>query len=347
MSVINKVGKSPGTLLHVGERKAHALRIRVMDYDPSGLQELEVTNIEDCFPFRSTASVTWINIDGLHEVELFDALGRHFDIHPLTLEDILNTHQRPKLEEFEDYLFLIMRMLSQRDGVLQDEQLSVILGRNFVISFQEREGDVLDPLRERIRNGKGRIRRLGPDYLAYALVDVLVDNYFLVLEGMGDQIEHLEDSLVLNPTPEQMEQIYAMRTRMILLRKSVWPLREVISRLERIDSDLIQETTSVFLRDVYDHTIQVIDTIETYRDMTSGMLDLYLSSVSNRMNEIMKVLTIIGSIFIPLTFVAGIYGMNFDNMPELKTEYGYYITIGAMVVVAVSMFLYFRRKKWI
>ncbi len=347
MSAYKKIGSSPGTLVHVGRQKVEKARIHVMDYDPDGLREVELQNVEECFPFRETATVTWINVDGLHQIDVIEALGRHFDIHSLTLEDILHTMQRPKLEEFEDYIFVVLRMLTEKNGDLEDEQISMILGRNFVISFQERSGDVLEPLRERIRHGKGRVRKLGPDYLAYALIDVLVDNYFVVLEKLGDQIELLEAELVSDPTPSSMEQIYAMRTKMIMLRKSVWPLREVISRLERLGSDLIRDSTAVFLRDVYDHTIQVIDTVETYRDMTSGMLDLYLSSISNRMNEIMKMLTIIGSIFIPMTFVAGIYGMNFDYMPELKMHYGYFFAWGLMVAIAGSMFLFFRRKNWI
>lgn len=346
MSVRRIIGSSPGTLIHIGEQKTDAARISVIDYDPTSLRELEVDDVKECFQFRETATVTWINVDGLHQVKVIEELGRNFNIHPLTQEDVLHTHQRPKLEEYDEYLFIVLRMLSGSDG-FQDEQLSIVLGANFVFSFQERVGDVLDPLRERIRSGKGRIRKMGADYLAYALVDLLVDHYFLVLEKLGDEIEKLEGVVVTDPTPTTMAQLYEMRSRLILMRKSVWPLREVISRMERLESPLIKKGTAVFLRDVYDHTIQVIDTVETFRDMSSSMLDLYLSSVSNRTNEVMKVLTIIGSVFIPLTFVAGVYGMNFDHMPELRTRYGYFAVLFLMALIAGCMFSFFKRRKWI
>jgi magnesium transporter len=344
-----KVGLSPGTLVHIGEKKVEKVRITVIDYDAEQFQEKETKTIEECFPFKDTPTVTWINIDGLHEVEIIEKIGKHFAIHPLIQEDILHTGQRPKMEDMESYIFVVARMLVYNDetGEIESEQVSLILGANYVISFQEKVGDIFDPVRERIRNGRGRIRRMKADYLAYALVDTLVDNYFIILENLGEKIEGMEDELVANPTPETLQTIHILKREMIFLRKSVWPLREVISSLERGESSLIYESTGMYFRDVYDHTIQVMDTVETYRDMVSGMLDTYLSSLSNRMNEVMKVLTIIATIFIPLTFVAGIYGMNFEFMPELKWHWGYFAALGLMVVIFIGMVFYFRRKRWL
>jgi len=344
-----KAGLAPGTLVHIGEKKVGKVRIRVIDYDAEQFQEKEVKTIDECFSFKDTPTVTWINIDGLHEVEIIEKIGNHFSIHPLIQEDILHTGQRPKMEDMESYIFVVAKMLFYDDetGEIESEQVSLILGLNFVISFQEREGDIFDPVRERIRKGKGRIRRMKADYLAYALADTLVDNYFVILEKLGEKIEGMEDELVTNPTPETLQTIHILKREMIFLRKSVWPLREVISSLERGESSLIDASTGIYFRDVYDHTIQVIDTVETLRDMVTGMLDVYLSSVSNRMNEVMKVLTIIATIFIPLTFVAGIYGMNFEFMPELKWHWGYFAALFVMVIIVVSMVFYFRRKRWL
>ncbi len=350
-----KSGLPPGSLVHVGKRSDEEVRITLIDYDKDNLHEKEVENIEECFPFREKPTVTWINIDGLHDVELIEKLGKHFNLHPLLLEDILNTDQRPKVEDFDDYLFFVLKMLSYdiKDNEMKTEQVSFILGPNYVISFQESVGDVFDPVRERIRNGKGRIRKAGSDYLAYALLDAVVDSYFVILEEVGEKIEDMEEELVSNPTTETLHEIHKLKREMIILRRSVWPLRELVSGMERAGSSLIHKDTEIYLRDVYDHTIQVIDTIETYRDMISGMLDIYLSSVSNRMNEVMKVLTIIATIFIPLTFIAGIYGMNFNpqssplNMPELNWYYGYPAIWTVMFLIGLLLFLYFRRKKWL
>jgi magnesium transporter len=348
--VSRKIGLSPGALVHVGKKKIEKVRIRLIDYDEVQLQEKEPKTIEDCFPFKDLPTVTWVNIDGLHDIEIMEKIGKHFGLHPLVLEDILNTEQRPKLEDFDDYIFVVLKMLhyDESEGEIRAEQISIILGSNFVLSFQERVGDIFNPLRERIRNAKGRVRKMGPDYLAYGLLDAIVDNYFVVLEKLGEQIEGMEEELVTNPTPETLQKIHNLKREMIFLRKSVWPLREVVSRLERGESPLIKEATGIYLRDVYDHTIQVIDTIETYRDMLSGMLDIYLSSISNRMNQVMKVLTIIATIFIPLTFVAGIYGMNFEYMPELKWHWFYPKAFWlVMLGVAALMLVYFRRKRWL
>jgi magnesium transporter len=344
-----KSGLPPGTLVHIGEKKAEASKIRLMDYDEGHFQEKEVKTIEECFLFKEKPTVTWINVDGLHQVEILEKLGECYGLHPLVLEDILNTDQRPKMEDFGEYLYIVLKALDDdsKGGEIEPDQISFILGSCFVFSFQEREGDTFDPVRERIRNNKGRIRKMGADYLAYALLDSIVDNYFIVLEKLGERIELLEEKLIASPTPETLHIIHRLKREMIFLRKSVWPLREVINGLERGESSLIQEPTRIYLRDVYDHTIQTIDTIETYRDMVSGMLDIYLSSVSNRLNSVMKVLTIIATIFMPLTFLAGIYGMNFKVMPELEWRWGYPSVWLIMVGIGVSMLIYFRKKKWL
>ncbi len=346
----NKSGLPPGTLVHIGEKKTEKVRITILDYDETQLEEKEVKTIEECFPFKDKPTTTWINIEGLHEIDIIEKIGNHFSLHPLLLEDIVNTEQRPKMEDYGEHIFIVLKMLSHDDKAnqIKSEQVSLVLGSNYIISFQEGiEGDVFETVRERIRNGKGRIRKMGADYLAYSLMDAIVDHYFFILEKLGERIEDIEDELVTNPSQETLRTIHHLKREMISLRKSVWPLREVLGCLERGESSLIQITTRVYLRDVYDHTIQIIDTMETYRDTLSGILDIYLSSISNRMNEIMKVLTIIATIFIPLTFIVGIYGMNFEHMPELKWRVGYFIVWGIMAIVALGMLFYFRKRKWL
>lgn len=343
-----KAGLPPGSLVHIG-KKTDKVRISIIDYDKTQFNEKTVKKVEECFPFKKKPTVTWINIDGVHDTEVIEKIGKHFGIHPLVLEDIVNTGQRPKVENLDDYIFIVLKMLDydEKGMEIKSEQVSLILGSNFVISFQEREGDVFDPIRKRVRNGKGRVRKMGTDYLTYALMDTVIDNYFLILERLGESLESLEEKLITNPEPETLQTIHKMKRETIFLRKSVWPLREVISGLERSESSLIKKVTKIYIRDVYDHTIQVIDTVETFRDLVSGMLDTYLSSVSNKMNEVMKVLTIIATIFIPLTFIAGIYGMNFEYMPELGWVWGYFSVWFIMVVIALSMVFYFKRKMWL
>jgi magnesium transporter len=346
-----KTGLPAGTLVHVGEESTREVSIVVMNYDDEHFREDEVQEVEACLPLRDKPGVTWINMDGIHQVEILEQLGHCLEVHSLVLEDILNTEQRPKLEDFDDYVFIVVKMIAYDDQTsemeMEIEQISLIVGPNFVLSFQEKPGDVFDPIRGRIRNNKGRIRRMGSDYLAYALLDAVVDNYFVVLEQVGERVEFLEEELITNPTPEILHTIHNLKQDMILLRKSVWPLREVVGGLEREEIPLIGESIAVYLRDVYDHTIQVIDMVETFRDMISGMLDIYLSSVSNRMNEVMKVLTIIATMFIPLTFIAGLYGMNFRYMPELEWQWGYPMVWLVMLIIGVLMVLYFRRKRWL
>ncbi|MEK6764668.1 MAG: magnesium/cobalt transporter CorA [Planctomycetota bacterium] len=343
-----KAGLPPGTLVHIGKKRVEKSRITIIDYDQTNFQEKEVKSVEECFPFKDKSTVTWINIDGIHQIEIIEKIGKHFNLHPLILEDIMNTEQRPKLDDFEDYVFLVMKIpyFEEKNNTIKIEQISLVLGTNFIISFQEMEGDIFNPVRERIKNGRVRIRNSGTDYLLYALIDAIVDNYFTILEKIGERIENVEEELVTEPGKETLHDIHDLKREVLFFRKSVWPLREIVSNLERGELTLIKEPTRIFLRDVYDHTIQVIDTMETFRDMLSGMLDLYLSSIGNKTNEVMRVLTIIATIFIPLTFIAGLYGMNFEYMPELKWRWSYPLVLLLIGVIGIFMLFYFRRKKW-
>ncbi len=345
----SKAGLPPGTLVHVGEKKVESVRISYMDYDEQSFQEKQIPDIEECLKLKDTPTVSWINIDGLHDIELLEKLGKGFELHPLVLEDILNTGQRPKFEDHEKHIFIVLKMLSfnQESQSVEAEQVSLVLGPNYVISFQERIGDVFEPIRERIRNTKGRIRKMGPDYLCYSLLDAIVDNYFVILERFGEKIESMEEEVIGDPSERTVQQIHSLKREMIFMRKSIWPLRELIGGIQKSESSLINETTDIYMRDVYDHTIQIIDTIESFRDMVSGLLDIYLSSLSNKMNAVMKVLTIIATLFIPLTFVAGIYGMNFKYMPELEWRWSYPIVWLIMITIAIIMVCYFKRKKWL
>jgi len=344
-----KAGLPPGTLVHVGERRTEAVRITLMDYDENRVEEKRDVSLDACLPFKSLPTVTWVNVTGIHDVDIIRGFGEAFDVHPLVLEDIVHAGQRPKLEDLGEYLFIVLKMLVRGNAGngFDAEQVSFILGSNFVLSFQEREGDVFDAIRDRIKKGKGRIRKEGSDYLAYRLLDAIVDNYFVVLETVGEEIEQIQESVLEQPAPSTLKQIQDMKKEMIFLRKSVWPLREAISNLEKGESPLIGEGVRPYLRDVYDHTIQVIETVETFRDTISGTLDIYLSSVSNRMNEVMKVLTIIATIFIPLTFIAGVYGMNFKHMPELEWEWGYLTIWIVMLGLGCLMLWGFKRKNWL
>lgn len=346
-----KIGTSPGTLIHIGEQKVDQALISILEYGPEQVWErqLDATTVEQSCTLKPEASVTWINLDGLHQIDCLETLGRCYNLHPLVMEDILNTEHRPKLEEFPEHLFIVVKMLQfdPASKEIRTEQVSLILGQNHVITFQEQVGDVFDGVRERIRSAKGRVRKMGADYLAYVLLDAIVDNYFVLLEMLGDQIEELEDELIHRPAPATMQTIHHFKREIILLRKAIWPLREVVSALQRQEGELISAATATFLRDLYDHCIQILDTVETLRDILAGLLDLYLSSLSNRMNEIMKVLTQIATIFIPLTFLAGVYGMNFEHMPELHWRWGYPAVWLLMIAVAVGMLWFFRKKRWI
>lgn len=342
-----KPGAAPGSLVHVGEKQTEKIGITVFTFDSQDLNERRLDDLASVFPL-SEDKRTWINFDGIHSPALIEELGKHFSLHPLLLEDILNTEQRPKLEDYKDVLFLVMKMLHwDQEGRIQVEQISIVLGEGYVLSFQEFPADVFEPIRNRLRSGRARIRGAGVDYLAYALVDAIVDNYFIILENIGDRLEKLESEIIESPNTASLARIYTFKREMIALRKSVWPLRELISGLLRESSSLVREETKIFLRDVYDHTIQVIDNVETLRDTLASFSDLHLSITGNRMNEVMKVLTIIATIFIPLTFIAGIYGMNFEHMPELGWRWGYPAIWMVMLILAAVMLFLFRRKGWL
>ena len=343
-----KVGAAPGTLIHIGAINTGDTRISRILYSPTNLEEATLTQATECAPPAAQSGLAWFNIDGLHHAEVIKELGGIFTLHPLIMEDILNTDHRPKIEVHDDYLYIVLKMLQFRDDSrsITIEQISLIIGDNYVLSFQERAGDVFDGVRERLRTGR-RIRQMGADYLAYALIDAIVDNYFLILEKLGDAIEDLEQELIDNPTPATLHTIHHFKREMLLLRKAVWPLREVLSSLSRDEDVVSNSEIRLFLRDVYDHSIHIMDNIDTLRDMLTGLLDLYVSSVSQRMNEIMKVLTIFASIFMPLTFIAGVYGMNFEYMPELAVPWAYPLVLLIMLGVSGGLILFFKWRNWL
>lgn len=345
----DKVGLPPGSLVYVGEKPGISTRITLFDYDPERYAEKTITSLDECVPFKEQKSITWINVDGLSDTAVIARLDQVFGVHPLVSEDILNTNQRPKMEDYGDYIYIVLRMLYV-ERVTQNiisEQLSLIVGSNYVLSFQEQEGDAFDNIRDRIRTCKGRVRKMGADYLAYALLDTIVDDYFLVLEKIEEDISIVEEKLMTQTGKVTASEIHHLKRDLILLRKQISPVRELVSALQRADSKLIHKATEVYLRDLHDHVISVVDAVESFRDIISGLHDIYLSSINIKMNEIMKVLTVISTIFIPLTFITGIYGMNFEFMPELKWETGYYEILSVMLVLALSMVLYFKRKKWL
>ncbi len=350
-----KLGLKPGSVVFVGKKRVETTAIDVMDFTATELTEYRAANVEDCFALKDSPTMSWINITGIHDVEVVEKIGKHFDLHPLILEDIVNTGHRPKIEDTGDAMFIVFRMLYMDDKTneLMSEQVSVLFGKHWVITFQEAPQDVFNLVRERIRKTVPRLRAIHADYLGYALIDAAVDNYFVVLENISERIETLEDELEDNGGSESLETIRALKHELIFLRKAIWPLREVIAGLERSESRLINKMTRPYIRDLYEHVVQVIDTVETFRDMVSGLLDLYHTNVANRMNEIMKVLTIFAALFIPLGFLAGVFGMNFDtnvsdyNMPELSFRFGYIMFWALAVALAGGLLFYFKKKKWL
>jgi magnesium transporter len=346
---VQEAGLAPGTPVHIGERRTESTKITVFEYDESFVQERELGSVEECGQCKESKGVVWINIDGIDDIPVVEAIGKIFGIHPLVQEDIVNTYQRPKVDEYDNYLFAIVKMLyeEQTNNVLQTEQVSIIVMPHLVISFQEREGDVFNPVRERIRTGKGMVRQRGSDYLAYCLIDAIVDHYFLIMEDLEDRILPLEEQVIDDPQPPVLKRIHGLKNDLVFLRRSLWPLREMLARLDRDQLPLIQVDTRPFLRDVHDHTIQIIELLESFQDILSGLMDVYLTSISIRMNNIMKLLTIIATIFIPLTFVAGVYGMNFRYMPELSWRWGYPAVLGLMALIFIGMLVFFKRKKWL
>lgn len=342
-----KTGLPPGTLVHIGERKSEKVTVTVFRYSGADCEELQPEQV-DGLSRPVDESVIWINVGGVHQVEVVETLGKQFSLHPLMLEDVANTDQRPKLDDYETYFFLVIKMLSlTKRNEIAVEQVSLVLGRNYVLSFQENGTDVFQPVRERLRGGKGRLRQSGADYLLYALVDAIVDQYFAVLESLGEKIEALQQTVVDDPRPETLNDIHALKRQLLFLRRAVWPLRDVMNNLSRSNCPFLQEPTKVFFRDVYDHVVQIVDTIETLREMVSASLDIYLSSVSYRLNAVMRVLTVITTIFMPLSFIASIYGMNFEHMPELQSRWGYPLVLAVMTAVGVGMLLLFKKKRWL
>jgi len=343
-----KAGLPPGSLIYTGENKSETIQIKLFNYSIDSFEE-KVIDLNDVSFFSSEKStVHWINVEGIHDVNTIEKLGSCFGIHPLVLEDILNTGQRPKIENYEGYTYIVVKMLFY-DNNLEEfttEQESFILGENYVISFSERKVEIYNTVREEIRKGVGRIRKMGADYLIYNLLDTIVDNYFVVLDELSERIEDTEDELVTNPSKSTLQVIHKLKRQMLYLHKSVWPLREVINFLTRSETPLVKESVDVYIRDLYDHVIQVMDTTETLRDILSSMLDMYLSSVSNKMNEIMKVLTIISTVFIPLSFIVGLYGMNLTNMPEYNWPWMYPVVWVIMISIVISMLIFFKKKKW-
>ena len=343
------VGKAPGTLIYTGKKSDKNLHIECFDYTKDSINESVLTNIEDAKSFKDTESISWINIDGLNSINEIERIGKQYDLHPLVLEDIVNTGQRPKIDEYDDYLFVVLKMLYyDNDENIVIEQVSLVLGKNYVLSFQESEGDVFNTVRERIRLGNGRIRGLKSDYLLYALIDAVVDNYFSIIETLGNKIEDLETDLFEGHTKDNINiEVQQLKREILKVRRAIFPLREIINRIEKGEHELIYRRTTTYYRDIYDHLIQVSENIDIYREMIWSLMDMYMTTISNKMNEVMKVLTIISTIFIPLTFLAGIYGMNFEFIPELKYRYGYFVLLGVMLLMFIALLFYFKRKKWL
>jgi magnesium transporter len=347
MSKFQNIGAPPGTMFYNGENTGAQVKITLIEFNEGEFLEEEFYDFNQCLGHMKADMVKWINVEGVHDTELVGRIAQVYNIHPLTQEDIVHIDQRPKYEEYDNYLLGIMKMIMYQEDVYA-EQLTMILLKDTVISFQEPGGgDAFDVIRTRLRQGKGRVRRLGADYLFYALMDAVVDYYFTVIEKIGDKIEKIEEEIINEPRGESLIQLYQLKREVIFLRKQVWPVRDMISNLLRSESEFITANTLLFFRDLQDHSTRIIDTVETYRDLLSGIMDIYLSTNSNKMNEVMKVLTIMSSIFIPVTFIAGVYGMNFDFMPELKSPYGYAITWIVMLSVMGGMIYYFKKKKWI
>jgi magnesium transporter len=344
-----KIGLSPGSLIHIGEVFDNDTIITLINYDSSTLEEKVIRSVEEMLPYKDLPSTTWVNIDGLRDVELIRQIGQKFKIHTLVLEDILHTHQRSKFEDFDSYLFMIIKNLSLGLGEfsVEYEQISILVFENFIFTFKEKPTLLFDPIKIRIQNSKGRIRNFGSDYLAYVVLDTVVDEYFSMQDSLDDLIEKIEDELLIDPSIATLNTIQQIRRELIFVRKSISPLRELLSGIQRSDSDLIDEKNRRYFADVYDHALRVIETMESYRELITGMMDIYLSSVNNKMSETMKVLTVFASIFIPLTFIAGVYGMNFEYMPELKVRWAYPVLWCFFVTISVSLMVYFKRKKWL
>ena len=345
----NVLGQIPGSVIYTGTKDNQKLFIESFDYNKEQCTEKTLKSVQESFEFKLTDSITWINLNGLNHVGEIEKLGEHYDLHPLVLEDIVNISQRPKIDEYDNYLFVVLKMLYyDADEKIVSEQVSFVLGENYVLSFQESEGDVFDSVRNRIRHAKGRVRTLQADYLLYVLIDAIVDHYFSVIETLGDKIEDFETAIFSGEVDDDISQkIQNLKREILRVRRAIFPLREVISRIEKNENKLIHKKTITYYRDIYDHLIQVSENIDIYREMIWSLMDMYMTTISNKMNEVMKVLTIMASIFIPLTFIAGIYGMNFEYIPELQYKYSYFILWGVMIVLFIGMLIYFKRRNWL
>lgn len=344
-----KAGMPPGTLVYTGVKSDVIPTLSLMSYTPENIQENHEKNLEDCLSARIENGITWLNIDGLQNIDLIKQVGKSYNLHPLVLEDILNPVQRSKIEMFEHYVFIVMKIMIWHENKknFSIQQISIILGDHFVLTFQEKKCSLFDPIINAIRAGQGRVREQDSDYLCYILMDTIVDQYFIILDKLGEHIEKIEQIIISDPTRKNVQSLYRLKRKLFTFRKIAWPVREITNHLLQAKVSFVCDFVLPYFRDVYDHIIQIIDTVETFRDMLSSMLDVYLSSLTNRINEVMKVLTIIATVFIPLTFIASIYGMNFKYMPELQWKYGYFAVLGIMGVVVVVMLVYFRKKKWI
>jgi magnesium transporter len=345
-----KSGLPPGSLIHVGDVHESVTRMSVIDYSKENIEEQEIESVDDILKYKDSNTVTWVIIEGLTNVTIVERIGAIFGIHNLVLEDILNTHQRPKFEEYDDHLYIVLKSLLTENErfTVAYEQISLLVLKNFVFVFKEKTDDLFKPVQQRLKTSKGRLRSLGSDYLTYAILDTIVDQNFIIIDSLDDAITSVEDSLLTSePTQDTLHTIQMLKREIISIRRNVSPIRELMSGMLRSESDLINEKTHIYLRDVSDHAIRVIESIELYREILTGLLDIYISSVSNKMNEVMKVLTVFASIFIPLTFLAGIYGMNFEYMPELKWKWAYPVLWAVFVSIPVVLLIYFKRKKWL
>lgn len=356
-SVRKTPGAIPGTPIHTGIQHLDQVQMTVHDFDESHYEVIPIKKIEKSEPYLQNKSKTWIQVNGLHDIETLRTVWDYFDLHPLVQEDIVSTTQRPKVELYPDHIYIVLRMITHMQSengewVLQTEQISIVLGQTYVLSFQESDQPIFDPILKRLELSSTRLRKYGPDYLCYALIDTIVDHYFNAMDQISESIETTESLVLTSHTPENLNRIHSHRRDLVFFRKSVWSLRDALNSLVRDDSLLISSEVKIFIRDVYDHVVQIIDSIETNREMIIGLYDIYMSSISNRMNEVMKVLTIIATIFIPLTFIAGVYGMNFDpgsspyNMPELNWYYGYPLSLSLMFLVTIGLIYFFKRKGW-
>lgn len=343
-----KAGAPPGTIMHLGEKRTYRVKITQVDYDENNYSEKKDISLAELFKSFPGYNVEWVNFDGIHDVEMIERIGAHYSINMLVLEDIVNSSQRPKFEDYDDYVYVVLRMLihDEKRNETESEQVSIILNHERVLTFQEKESDDFESIRDRIRKKKGRLHKMGPDFLCYSIIDYIIDNYFTVLEKIGDRIDILEEEVLGQTEENTIQKLHALKRDTLAIKKSLWPLRDILSIMLKPGSTIVREETKLFLRDAYDHTVEAIETVEVYRDFISGLLDINLSRMSNRMNEIMKVLTLISTIFMPLTFIAGVYGMNFKNMPETEWRSGYFLILAIMLGLAGMMLVFFKRKKW-